>query len=89
MNIAPYCGKASEKIKEMERGMKDDASPDRRGRIKLRIDRCWYATTGQTGAAAVATAMCCSILNLNQEGTKENSHTLFYKIIFSPDLWFL
>lgn len=40
MNTAPYCGKASEKIKEMERGMKDDASLDKRGRIKLRIDRC-------------------------------------------------
>lgn len=59
-------GKTSEKIKEMKGGMKDDERPDRRDRIKLSIDRCWQATTGQADAAA---AMWCSILILNQEGT--------------------
>lgn len=30
----------SGRIKETKGGMKDDERPDRRGRIKLRIDRC-------------------------------------------------
>lgn len=68
MNVPANCGKASEKIKEMESGVKNGESPDRRGRIKLRIDRCCCAMTGQTDAAAAAT-IWCSILILNQQDT--------------------